>query len=318
MIEKRGLVIHPQELDENWLNRFRELNLNVLGLHPVGGANANESLQNMLNQMPHLRPLIQQAEDAGITVEFEMHALGYLMPKTLFAEHPDWFCVNGKGERTADGFNICASNPAGLAALSESAARLAKLLPGKDHLYYFWLDDVVDCGCHCEKCAELTPSDQQMMLVNAMQKGIRTVDPQGCMAYLAYLDTLEAPAKVKPEEGVFLEYAPIHRKVDRAINDPACAENVKESASLKSLLKTFGTKNAKVLDYWTDNSLFSGWKYPPKAFTLNSGVMKRDVAYYQSLGFQSITAFGCYLGKDYISLHGAPDLSGYREAMMQK
>ena len=318
MIEKRGLIIHPHELDESWLERFKSLQLNVLGLHPVGGTNASESLQNMLDHWTQMKPLIDQAEEMGITVEFEMHALGYLMPKAQFTNHPDWFCMNENGERTADSYNICASNPEGLEALSESAARLARILPSKDHLYYFWLDDVVNCSCHCERCKVLTPSDQQMILVNAMQKGIRRVDPQGCMAYLAYLDTLAAPVHVKPDEGVFLEFAPIHRSVNHAINDASCEENVKESASLPSLLKTFGTKNAKVLDYWTDNSLFSGWKYPPKAFRLNAEIMKRDVAYYHALGFESLTAFGCYLGKDYIDLHGVPDLDGYREAMMEE
>ena len=315
MVKKRGLVIHPHELDEEWLERFRALDLNVLGLHPVGGKNADESLRKMLSDRERLGPLIRQAEDMGVTVEFEMHALGYLMPKTLFARHPEWFCMNEKGERTPDGYNICASDPEGLNALAESAAGLAAALPSKDHLYYFWLDDVVDCGCRCAECRRLSPSDQQMRLVNAMQSGIRRVDPEGCVAYLAYQDTLEVPGAVKPAEGVFLEFAPIHRRVDRAINDTDCEENARETASLAALLKFFGTKNAKVLDYWTDNSLFSGWKYPPKPFKLNSEVMKKDVGFYQSLGFESITAFGCYLGRDYIDLYGAPDLSGYREAM---
>ena len=96
---------------------------------------------------------------------------------------------------------------------------------------------------------------------------------------------------------------PFLRIIFAYINDANCKENVRETSSLLSLLKCFGTRNAKVLDYWADNSLFSGWKYPPKPFKLNSEVMKDDVAYYQSLGFESLTAFGCYLGKDYTDLY---------------
>ena len=68
MIEKRGIVIHPHELDETWLNRCRELNLNVLGLHPVGGQHADESLRALLEQRERLRPLLDRAREMGISI----------------------------------------------------------------------------------------------------------------------------------------------------------------------------------------------------------------------------------------------------------
>lgn len=311
MIERRGIVIHLHELDEVWLNRCQELNLNVLGLHPTGGVTADESLQRLLDQLPRLQPLLNRAREMGIRIEYELHALSYLMPRTLFDAHPEWFCENAQGERSREGFNICASNAEGLAMLMQRAEGLARLLPSENHLYYFWLDDVTSCSCHCARCRRLTPSDQQMLLVNAMLRGIRRADQEGCLAYLAYMDTLNAPRQVAPEEGVFLEYAPIRRSVKHPIDDPDCPENVAERAPLERLLEVFGRKNAKVLDYWTDNSLFSKWKYPPKPFALDAEVMQKDVAFYRSLGFSSITAFGCFLGKDYTDLYGAADLSAY-------
>ena len=66
MIERRGIVIHPHELDKAWLNRCRELNLNVLGLHPTGGVTADESLRGLLEQLPRLQPLLNRARDMGI------------------------------------------------------------------------------------------------------------------------------------------------------------------------------------------------------------------------------------------------------------
>ena len=92
MIERRGIVIHPHELDEVWLNRCQELNLNVLGLHPTGGVTADESLQRLLDQLPRLQPLLNRAREMGIRIEYELHALSYLMPRTLFDAHPEWFC----------------------------------------------------------------------------------------------------------------------------------------------------------------------------------------------------------------------------------
>lgn len=317
MLEKRGIVIHPHELDMTWLKRCSEMKLNVLGLHPVGGTNADISLRSMLDNKSQLKVLIDEARRMGITVEYEMHALSYLMPKSLFDEHPEWFCMNEDSVRTKDSFNICASSTAGLDALADNAEQLARLLPSEDHMYYFWLDDSSGGSCHCPKCAHLTPSDQQMILVNTMLRGIRRFDAVGCIAYLAYNDSISTPVNVKPDKGVFLEYAPFRRSIDYAINDSACVQNVRECAHIESLLNVFGTKNAKVLDYWTDNSMFSGWKYPPKAFKLNAEVMRSDVKFYKSLGFNSITAFGCYLGKDYSELYGEPDLEAYGQILFE-
>lgn len=282
----------------------------MLGLHPVGGAESDAHVQQMLERQAQMRPLMNRARAMGITIEYEMHVLSYLMPRSLFAEHPTWFRQNEAGKRTAD-FNICAGSREGLDYLGMRAAELARRLSAENHLYYFWLDDVANYSCHCAHCRDLSPSDQQMIIVNAIQRGIRTVDPQACVAYLAYVDTLHTPTQIRPDDGVFLEYAPFRRRLDRPIDDVSCPENVSERAGLERLLDFFGRKNAKVLDYWTDNSLLSGWKYPPKPFSLRADVMRRDVEFYHRLGFESITAFGCYLGRDYADLHGKPDLTAY-------
>lgn len=34
MFERRGALVHPNELDDIWLDEMKRLNLNVLGLHP--------------------------------------------------------------------------------------------------------------------------------------------------------------------------------------------------------------------------------------------------------------------------------------------
>ena len=313
MISRRGVVIHPYELDEKWLDMMVDLNLNVLGLHPVGGKKANETLDALLQSREQLQPLLERAKQMGIAVEYEMHALSWLMPRVLYEKHPEWFRMDDKGQRTPD-FNICASNEEALEYLTHRAQELASLLPTEDHLYYFWIDDVSGYRCHCPKCAELSASDQQLTLVNAIQRGVKKSDPLGKTAYLAYLDAIRVPQNAKPEEGIFLEFAPIRRKTDVSINDPACSENRQEIADLENLLAFFGREDAKVLDYWTDNSLFSKWTYPPQSFMLNSEVMRRDVQYYEKLGFDSITAFACYLGEDYRKLHGCPELSGYKAA----
>lgn len=110
-----------------------------------------------------------------------------------------------------------------------------------------------------------------------------------------------------------MEYAPIGIKFDLPVTHP---DNDSEFAALPDLLRFFGSDDAQVLDYWLDNSLYSGWKYPPKFFSLREVVMRQDILSYRKLGFPSITTFACYLGKDYIDLYGKPDIQAYGRALL--
>jgi hypothetical protein len=86
----------------------------------------------------------------------------------------------------------------------------------------------------------------------------------------------------------------------------------KEKENLLKLIEFFGKKDAKVLEYWYDNSLFSNWTKPPKKFEPNNELIAEDVKYYQSLGFDNIASFACYLGADYEELYGEADISGFK------
>jgi len=311
-IHERGILVHPEELTLDWLHRMAAAKLNTLGLHPVGGPKAHESLQAAIeaHATPQSRALRQAAASLGIAVEYEAHAAAWLLPREEFARNPAWFRMNAQGERTAD-FNLCASNREALAFVAERASRLAALLDTGATKHFLWLDDVKDCSCHCPDCRGLTPSDQQLRVVNAMLGGLKQRDPRARLCYIAYHDALAVPRKTEPVDGVFLEYAPIGRNHHRPINDPDCPENVRESRALPDLVRFFGTKDARVLEYWMDNSLCSNWTKPPRKFALDEATMQRDVAYYRELGFGSMTSFGCYLGPDYQQLHGEASLEAY-------
>ena len=82
-------------------------------------------------------------------------------------------------------------------------------------------------------------------------------------------------------------------------------------AMAKELLAFFGKKDAKALDYWLDNSLYSKWEKPPRKLYARADVVAEDLAFYEELGFERITTFACFLGEDYEALYGAPDLGGY-------
>ncbi len=315
-LNRKGIIVHPEELREPWLREMKKCGLNLLGLHPVGGSKAVDSLSVAIDTrpLPEMRKLLQTADLLGIAVEYEAHAANWLVPRHLFSVHPEWFRMNENGERTDD-HNFCVSNKDVLDYLSERAGLLASLLPSTTGDYMFWLEDIKSVKCHCPECEKLSCSDQQLIAANAMLRGIRRADPKANLCFLAYHSTMEVPTKADPEPGIFLEYAPIHRDCHKPLNDPDSDKNRAETATLKDLISFFGQKNSRALDYWMDNSLFSHWTKPPAKFELDEEVLRRDAEFYENTGFETVTSFGCYLGEDYKALYGNPPLARYGEIL---
>ena len=264
---RKAILIHPEELDEIWIDQASAQRLNTLALHPWGGGKAHETLEELLQRLedPAFRRLLDRIRDHGMAVEYEFHAASWLLPRSLFDTHPEYFRMDAEGNRTPKN-NLCVSNPNALTVMAENAVRLMKRLYGTGHRYYFWMDDCTkNGGCHCPACRKLSVSDQQMLALNAMLTAMKAEDPRAELAYLAYRESLEPPT-VEPLRGIFLEYAPIQRDFTKTVEE---APN-EELAVLPALLEKFGTETAALLEYWYDNSLFSKWKKPPQPFTPNN------------------------------------------------
>ena len=310
---KNGMIIHPGELSKKWIDRLADAKVNTLGLHPEGGAGAPKSLERLLELLktPEYRALIDYARSRGLEVEYEIHAAGYLMDKSLFAEHPEYFRMNSAGERTSD-WNFCVSNPDALALFARRAAELAQALYGSGKDFYFWMDDGRGIHCNCPKCRALSPSDQQYIALRAAIGEIRRHIPDARMAYLAYIDTIEQPTAVENDGAIFLEYAPFEKYTARGEDREERIS--REKAMIAPLLDAFGRESAKVLEYWYDNSLFSRWKKPPARFVLDEEKMLADVREYREMGFARASTFACFLGEDYEELYGEADIHPFARA----
>jgi hypothetical protein len=117
---------------------------------------------------------------------------------------------------------------------------------------------------------------------------------------------------VKPEAGVFFEYAPMEKYKNEEGSALLARE---EEKMLPRLLEFFGRDGAKVLEYWYDNSMFSGWEKPPKRFSPDAEAIARDVSKYRELGFEYISSFACFLGEDYEELYGEADIAPFAECV---
>lgn len=304
----KTLIIHPEELSEKWVNRAKAAGCTTLALHPVGGPSATESLtaltklfedENFLRKLDYVKSM-------GLNLEYQMHAARFLLPEKFFAQNPNLFRMNKDGVRTTDR-NFCTSEERALEIMAENALKLSEMLYGSGHKFYFWKDDGDDGKCRCEKCREISASDQQLRFLNAIIEKLRTVFPDAKLAYLAYCDTSDVPQTQKPHEGIFLQYAPFKRDFSKG----AAAMPSDEKERISKLLDFFGKEDAEVLEYWYDNSMFSNWKKPPRKFIPDNETIKNDILFYREFGFESISSFACFLGEDYEALYGEPDVSAF-------
>lgn len=257
------------------------------------------------------KEFIARCAEEGIDIECEGHMMSILLKRSLFATDPDVFRMDASGQRNPD-CNGCPSSEKGLEYVYRNAYTVAVTKPSTNHRYYCWLDDGGDI-CHCEKCRDLSPSDQALIYENTILKALREVDPEAMLAHLAYFNTVDPPTKVKPAEGIFLEFAPIRRDryhplAETWIKDWAGLTNAELLQKLAANLKVFPVETAMVLEYWMDESLFCGWD-PKHLVKLpwDKDLFLSDLKTYASYGIRNMQCYCYYVGADYVTRFGNPD-----------
>jgi len=312
----RGVVILYEDLTERWIDWAREARLTHIGVHKIAvpGKLSMETLVADLEK-PDGRKMIEKLEKAGLTVEYELHSLEWMLPRGLFSGNESLFRMNEDGVRTND-LNFCPSSPEAVEIIAENAYRLAKILRQNSHRYYLWPDDKKNGGCHCPACRErgITGTDGGMIYANAVAQGLRAYDSAATHAFLSYCDAKSIPT-VKPAENVFLEFAPMDRDHDTPMGDSGNRECADYVRLLKSLLQIFPAETTHVLEYWMDNALYSGYKRPPVKVPLNEEVLEADVKLYASLGIRHIKSFSSYIDEEYYRLHGEPPVKVYGDVL---
>ena len=305
---RSSILIYPQEITKKWIDKMADGGVDVLGIHPVG------DMEELLTKMEgaEFRELLDYAISKGMQIEYCFHALSYVLPRKLFESNPEYFRINEKGERSKD-FNMCPSNLDALEIITEKAYELAGRLYGNNEKFHFWIDDDDGGFCKCERCSKMTASDQQMVMLGAMIKGVKRRYPDAKLSYLAFQAAIEPPSMKFDTDGIYLEYAPVNRWFP---DEPHRFGIIsREQASKKPLLDYFGNKDATVLEYWLDNSLLSRWKKPPKPYKCDGERLKKEVKEYLELGYRDVSTFGCFLDEDYEKLYGEADISAFFEAI---
>lgn len=298
-VSKRGIVVYPSDLlsvgCEKWIKMAHDAGINIIGIHS----------DTRLETLPELKAFIESAEGKvflnacdkyNIDVEYEQHILMELLPRDLFADHPEYFRVDNEGKRNGD-YNMCFSSEGAMELVKKNAVEMAKWIRPTSHRYFFWTDDV-QLYCHCSECSNFSASEQVLLYENAILGELKKYDAEATVAHLAYVETVVPPEKVKPLPGIFLEFAPIQRDYSKPLDAGLLAH-------LKKNLEVFPAETAHILEYWLDVSMFSGWdRNKLVKVPCSKEQCRRDVELYESLGIKSMTTFGAWINRDYAEKFG--------------
>lgn len=319
MNKSRGLVILYEDLCEHWIRWAKEARITTLGVHKIAisGDGTVDSMDSLIKALEkdNGRRIINKLEENGVGIEYELHSLSWLLPRSLMDKNKEMFRQNPDGVRVNDkGF--CPSSREAAEVISENAYKLAKILGQTSHNYFWWPDDANDCGCTCDKCLErkLNGADTGIIFSNAVAEGIKAYDSKAMEAYIAYADAKVLPTE-RPAENVFLEFAPMDRDHNKPMNAQDDERGEEYIKLLEGLLEIFPAETTHVLEYWFDNALYSDFKKPPVKIPFNDYVMDEDMKMYTSYGLNNIKSFGSYLDEEYFKLHGNPPTEKYGEIL---
>jgi hypothetical protein len=313
----RGVVLNPTDLSfSDWPARAKEAGLTAIALHHS-------------REVSHVSDFIQREEgqaflatcrELGLEVEYELHAMKDLLPRDLFDKEKSLFRMADDGERVPD-FNLCVHSERALQIAAENAAAISRLLRPTTGRYFLWGDDGRP-WCRCPQCRHLSDSDQALIVANFLLDALRKDDAKAQIAHLAYLNTLAPPQQIKPQEGVFLEYAPIRRRYDIPYSEQVGSDYANALELLDANLALFERSSAQVLEYWLDASLFTRSQKPRSATVVKvpwrPEVFLSDVGLYAERGIRHITSFACMIDASYVTLHGEPPLHEYGTGLIRR
>lgn len=274
---------------EEWVVWAARNRMNAIFFHVIDGPLAFGAAPESQWQRKKAS-VVPLARQRGMTVEHGGHGLAALLPRKLFTGTPRRRGIPQafryhQGKRRAD-HNFCPSSAEGLAHIRRNAEVYFRAHPEID-VFHLWPDDIPGGGwCSCERCLGYSPSEQALLAVNAIAEVLETVNPQAQIAFLAYMDTEAAPAKVSPRANVCLSWAPRSRCYAHATDDAECAVNVPHYAqTFRAQVQHFrSAKPPRVFEYYLDAILFKS-VLPPLPT-----VMQRDLRFYREAGAHTVQA----------------------------
>ena len=223
-----------------------------------------------------------------VTYHHFVHTLDDLVPKELFATHPEYFPLVG-GKRVGGYTQRCLTNPEVLKLSIESVQRWIKERP--DAMIYSVSQN--DCGglCECDNCKAIMakyggkPSGLYIWFVNQVAEAIEKDHPDKLIDTLAYQFTEQAPTGIAPRANVRVRLCPI--SVCQA--HPYETDTFPATKSFMATLSDWG-KLSPTLYIWHYNTDFGHYLAPFPDFE----EFPADIRLYKRSGVKGIFFEGDY------------------------
>jgi hypothetical protein len=245
------------------------------------GANAFLFIRHPFDTQLTVPELLPDFERRGVALEYGGHVLPILLPRELFGEHPDYFPQSPEGERTEHG-NLCTSHAGALELASRNAVAWVREYP-EMRVVHLWGADLWKGGwCRCDACRGVGAQEQSLRVCNAVARALTQAGIARPVCYLAYHDTIDADAGLRPDPDVYVEFAPRERCYGHAIDDAQCTTNRRYAAALERYCDLFDGR-VRLFEYYGDAILFCGCAVPLPE------VIERDLTYYHGLGVREVT-----------------------------
>lgn len=290
---KRGIVI---DFDNtalyDWIDFMAKVKLNTLALHIQDiSPMPTKAMDWLRDRTEVIKQIIRSLEKRGLDFSVEVHFFG------------SKFCTIDVDE---------------LERSKNLLKEFLELIPRQINDFFLWPADRPLERCDCCQDHDLSLSDQVLIFMNRMLKVLRKIRPGAKLAFLQYFSTWQPPKSVKPIDGVFLEIAPIHQCFSHSVCDPVCEINRNNVLpQIEEALDSFNPKEAQVLGYWLDSSLFGRGEFKELFGRLPQfgGIIKQDLNYYLKKGIRAITTFAVGLDKDYFSTFTSPTVFQYAQLL---
>lgn len=255
--ERSVIVLDFDNLDEtiDLLTKMRINNIYIC---------ANTPIPDLYKTWKPLRdqylPLMQERQ---IILEWGGHHMAEMVPRELFASHPEYFRMTKDGKRSND-YNFCPSSGA-IEVLKKNIAPVFAMLPEVTY-FHLYANDLEGGGwCACPKCKNLSPADQNIIAMNAAAEVLEKINPKARLAVCSYHDYEDVP-KIIPAPNLFLEHCPRERCYSHAYDDPQCRRNREEYLQRWLAIRAAFMKTAPDTihewNYYTDGILYRQMQPP--------------------------------------------------------
>ena len=231
---------------------------------------------------------VDASRGGKITYQPFVHSFDELVPRALFASHPEYFSViNGK--RTDGYVQRCLSNPE---VLKLSIAKVKEWIKQVPHatIYTVSQNDTHNF-CTCEKCNEIVrkhggvQSGVYLWFVNQVAEAIEKEHPDKLIDTLAYQFTEQPPTGITPRKNVRIRLCPISACEAHAYERCSAPPNKAFVQNLAAWAKITDT-----LYIWHYNTNFSNYLLPFPDFE----EFPADTRLYKKSGVKGIFFQGAY------------------------